>query len=118
MRVLNKNETCVIVAILEAIDKELKRCYWNKNQTHMDSPFDNSGSKYECKAFSARAYDWVNDNGDNFVYPKDNLHVEWYKHCGRGIYVEVPDDWTMERLPDMLADCIAAIREDFGDSDD
>ena len=41
--------------------------------------------------------------------------AEWYKHLGRGDMVIVPDDWKMEQLATMLADCIKAIREDFED---
>ena len=115
MRVLDEKERRVITAILSMIDQELRRCYWNERQIEMESPFSNTGNQYECRAFKVIAYDWSNHVRENFVYPKDDLHVEWYKYLGRGMYVEVPDDWTMERLPDMLDDCIAAITEDFGE---
>ena len=113
MRVLNEKERNVITAVLRYIDDELCRCYWNENQQQMNSPFDNTGNKYKCHAFTVHSYDWIKGNRDNFVYPKDNIHVEWYKYLGRGMYVEVPDDWTIERLPDMLDDCVQSIREDF-----
>lgn len=118
MRVLKEKERHVVVAVLDAIDRELRRCYWNANQKEMESPFDNSGTSYSNRAFSVRAYDWINDNGDNFVYPAHDLHVDWYKHAHRGVYVEVADDWTMDMLADMLDDCVAAIREDFGEEYD
>ena len=113
MRVLKEKERHVVVAVLDAIDRELRRCYWNANQKEMESPFDNTGTSYKNRAFSVRAYDWISDNGDNFVYPAHDLHVDWYKRLHRGVYVEVADDWTMDMLADMLDDCVAAIREDF-----
>ena len=113
MKKLNDKELLVILAALKHINNELCRCYWNKYQKLFDSPFDNTGTLYECRAFKVHAYDWGDDNRDNFVYPKDNFRVEWYKYLGRGMYAEVPDDWTMERLPDMMDDCINAIKEDF-----
>lgn len=115
MKVLNNKECDVVTAALLYIDQELRRCYWNKYQEEMDSPFDNTGRLYDNGTFLARAYYWSGDNGDNFVYYKDNIHVDWYKHCGRGMYVEVPDDWTMEKLPDMLADCLESVRRDYGE---
>lgn len=114
MRKLDEKERRVITAVLSMIDQELRRCYWNEHHIEMASPFSNTGNQYECRAFKVIAYDWSHVR-ENFVYPKDGLYIEWYKYLGRGMYVEVPDDWTMERLPDMLDDCIAAIREDFGE---
>lgn len=113
MRVLSEKECVVITAALDYIDRELRRCYWNKNQKELESPFQNTGNSYECDAFKVRAYNWMNDNGDNFVYFKDDLHVDWYKYCGRGMYVEVPNDWMMDRLPDMVEDCVNAITRNF-----
>ena len=114
MRRLDKDETLLAVAALRAIDEELRRCYWNKYQEVMNSPFSNTGESYSCGAFTVRAYNW-DENTWNFDYPKDGFVAEWYKHLGRGDMVIVPDDWKMEQLATMLADCIKAIREDFED---
>lgn len=115
---LSKEETDVVVAVLRSINLELDRCYWNEHQEYMDSPFANTGAEYKCNAFTVHSYEWVDDNKDNFVYPKDNMHVEWYKYLGRGTEVKVPVDWTLDKLPDMLQKCKEAIREDFGDGID
>lgn len=115
MRVLNQKETRLVVATLSAIDNELRRCYWNKNQMEINSPFSNTGNSYECTAFKVRAYDWNGDNGKNFVYHDGRIVAEWYKHLGRGDYVEVADDWMLDELADMLEDCVEAIRGDFGE---
>lgn len=115
MRVLNRKETRLVVATLSAIDNELRRCYWNKNQMDLPSPFSNTGNSYSCDAFAVRAYDWAGDNGRNFIYRNGRLTAEWYKHLGRGDYVEVAYDWTLGELADMLEDCVEAIRRDFGE---
>ena len=119
-RVLNQQDTKVVVAVLREIERELLRCYWNKNQREMESPFWNTGNSYSCGAFSVRAYSWDDDNGKNFVYTDRHLFpssliAEWYKHLGRGDYVEVPESWKMEYLADMLENCKEAIRKDFGE---
>ena len=119
-RVLNQLEREVVVSVLRRIEDELLRCYWNKNQKEMDSPFQNTGNQYDCGVFAVRAYDWVEDNGKNFVYldnnfPQASLRAEWYKYLGRGDYVEVNENWKMEYLADMLKRCKDAIREDFGE---
>lgn len=115
---LSKEETDVVVAVLKSINLELDRCYWNEHQEYIDSPFANTGAGYKCDAFTVHSYEWVDDNKDNFVYPKDDMHVEWYKYLGRGTEVKVPVDWTLDKLPDMLQKCKEAIRKDFGDGID
>ena len=117
MKVLDEKQTEVVVAVLRQIDKELQRCYWNANQKEMESPFDNNGNSYRCDAFSVHAYEWNDDNENNFVYPEHNLVAEWYKYLGRGDFIRVPYYWRMEMLADMLNDCVSAIRKDFKDGD-
>ena len=117
-RVLNELEREVVVSVLMRIEDELLRCYWNKFQKEMESPFRNTGARYDCGVFIVRAYNWKGDSGKNFVYkdkdfPQGSLRAEWYKHLGRGDYVEVPEDWNMAYLPYMLYRCTKAIRKDF-----
>ena len=118
MKWLDKKEVNVVVAVLRDIGRELNRCYWNEYQDNLNSPFANTGEKYKCDVFTVHAYNWIDDNEDNFVYPKDDMHVQWYKYLGRGTEVCVPDDWTMDKLPAMLQDCKEAIRKDFGEGID
>lgn len=118
MKYLDEDKVAVVVAVLKSIERELDRCYWNEHQSYMDSPFANTGAEYKCDAFSVHAYVWDEENKDNFVYPKDDIHVEWYKYLGRGTEVRVPDDWTLDKLPAMLQDCKEAIRKDFGEGID
>ena len=122
-RVLNENETMVVVSVLRYIERELLRCYWNKNHKVMNSPFDNTGNQYSCGVFAVHAYDWSIDNRENFVYmdndfPQASLVAEWYKYLGRGDYVKVNENWKMEYLADMVKRCRDAIREDFEENKD
>lgn len=122
-RVLDELEREVAVSVLKRIEDELLRCYWNKNHKEMESPFRNTGGRYDCDVFTVHAYNWTGDNGKNFVYkdkkfPQASLRAEWYKHLGRGDYVEVPEDWRMTYLCDMLYRCTRAIGKDFGELDD
>ena len=116
---LDHKETSVVVAVLREIERELSRCYWNKNQKEIISPFANTGKKYHNSTFSVAAYNWRDErNESNFFYPADDLIVCWYKYLGRGVSVNVPANWTMDDLPDMLDKCREAIRRDFGETDD
>ena len=117
---LSGEDTAVVVAALRDIEKELLRCYWNKNQKEMDSPFKNTGGYYSCEAFVVHAYSWSEDNHNNFVYvdkedPEKEVIVCWYKYLGRGDSVKVPESWELNDLSEMLDNCIKAIREDFGE---
>ena len=112
---LNEKETQLVVAVLRDIERELLRCYWNKNQKEMASPFMNTGNEYHCKEFDVWAYDWDEKNDVNFYYYGGDVHVYWYKHLGRGDSVTVPMNWTVDDLTYMLDDCLKGIREDFGE---
>lgn len=109
----------LIEATLEKIEFEMQRLYWNRNQTHMESPFRNTGQQYINDTFEVRAYYWGDDEEKlelpNFVY-KD-LSVWWYKHCGRGV------EWMYkgerngvvpsEFLAEMIDDCITSVSIDW-----
>lgn len=112
MRELNKEDTAFVVTVLNQINEELNRCFFEKYGREMYSPFDNTGSKYSCDAFTVRAYNEQSNDVYNFVY-SGGLKACWYKHLGRGDVVFVPDDWTMSDVREMLINCIICIRDDF-----
>lgn len=108
------DECEIICAALDKIRKELDRCYWNKNQKEMSSPFDNTGEEYSNNIFSVYAYYWGDDElqlRPNFIY-KD-LKVFWYKHSNRGVYAESEHMLTLDDLNTMIIECNRAIRNDF-----
>lgn len=113
----------LVQAVLDRIDAEMKRLYWNLHQEDMDSPFENTGNSYVNDTFSVHAYYWGDDESvalyPNFRY-KD-FECYWYKHSHRGLVwsykgernVEVPSGY----LAQMLDDCFMSMRKDFGDID-
>ena len=112
----------LVIAMLNSIRYELDRCYWNKYQKSMNSPFDNTGETYKNKTFTVRAYDWNIDDDKkelpNFDY-KNILHVYWYKHSGRcvTVYYDGEYNFNIDFLANILNDCIDSIRNDFGDEE-
>ena len=102
----------IITAILEYIEDELSRMYWNKNQKDIESPFRNTGNEYRNDTFSVRAYSWMDDDdAPNFEYR--GFKVWWYKRVGRGMVWECDRVITLEYLDRMLADCIKSMEKDF-----
>ena len=107
----------LIQAVMERIEGELGRCFWNKHQEQMDSPFSNTGNQYQNDTFVVRAYNWDENVEPNFEC--DGLKVWWYKHVGRGLYFEYDcGDLTIDKLSDILEKCLDAIRRDFKDDED
>ena len=106
----------LIESVLDKIENEMERLYWNKNQKEMpSSPFQNTGGEYENDTFKVRAYNWDDNEEPNFEY-KD-LKIWWYKHSHRGLYWEynhekntLPPPYFLE---DMLLDCIESIEKDW-----
>lgn len=99
----------LIVAILEYIEKEMARQYWNAHQKEIDSPFRNTGATFSNDVFTVRAYNWDGNYKPNFEYK--GLKIYWYKYLGRGIELNYDDinyddkGVTLEFLIKMLKDC-------------
>ena len=109
-------DDCVLIcAALDVIRKELDRCYWNKYQKEMVSPFDNTGAEYSNDTFSVYAYYWGDDekliHRPNFTY-KD-LTVSWYKHSNRGATAKCSHRLRAEDLTEMIVKCKQSIVDDF-----
>lgn len=115
MKLVEEKYIPLIKSIIDEIRYELDRLYWNKYQTDMDSPFDNTGNEYTNDVFIVRAYDWGDNDYElpNFQYPGINIY--WYKYSCRGLTAYTDDDLTLDYLTNMLNDCIAALRKDFGE---
>ena len=122
---MNEKYELLLDAVLQKIRNELDRCYFNKYQQEMKSPFDNTAETYENDTFKVRAYYWGDDeelvNLPNFEY--DGLECYWYKYATRGLtwrykggrMAAIPADF----LADMLDKCFKAIQADFPlDSDE
>lgn len=109
----------LLEAVLDKIEKEMGRLYWNKNQKEMESPFRNTAQKYLNDTFEVRSYYW-GDNEDEGVLPNfkyKDLSAYWYKHCERGL------SWTYkgvknatipsEFLDEMIEDCVKSLEKDW-----
>lgn len=104
----------LIKSILNYIQKELNRCYYNKNQKQMtNSPFENTAATYSNNTFTVRAYDWSGNLQPNFEC--DGFKVWWYKHSNRGVHVESDKRITLRLLNSIIKKCIKSIRKDFGE---
>lgn len=114
MKKLGKNvdtrATAITQAILDKIEKELSRVYWNKHQKEIISPFANTGTTFKTPIFIVRAYNWDGNYKPNFEY-KD-FKVYWYKHSNRGLYIEYNKKITLDFLINMLDDCLESIEYD------
>ena len=105
----------LIEAVLDRIESEMERVYWNEHQQEMPmSPFKNTGGEYDNGVFRVKAYDWNGNYKANFEY-KD-LKIWWYKHSHRGLTWEfnheknvLPPSWFLD---DMLYDCIISLVND------
>ena len=102
----------VVESVLHTIDNELRRCYWNKNQQEMESPFSNTGNSFKTDVFEVEAYNWGEpEHWWNFKYK--NFEAGWYKHLGRGFEYKMINNepLTLEFLETMLQDCCKSIEK-------
>lgn len=100
-----------VIALLRMIDSELCRVMWNINQKEYDSPFCNTGNKFECDVFEVEAYNWDDDITQefNFWYKPGDIKIAWYKYLGRDTIVL--GEYTPDQYIQMFDDCIEIIQE-------
>jgi hypothetical protein len=103
------------LAALDLIDKELCRVMRNINQEEYDSPFGNTGNRFECDKFIAEAYSWDNDYEQPFNFKWRDVEISWYKYCGRGMSAN--QELTAELAEDMLEGCLEVIERLDSDDD-
>jgi hypothetical protein len=110
----------LIQAVLNRIEQEMDRLYYNANQKELVSPFQNTGAEYSNDTFTVRAYYWGEDDDliklPNFKY-KD-FECSWYKHSMRGLTWKYNGVLNCKDIPlqffiQMLNDCFDSMWEDF-----
>ena len=110
----------LIEALLDKINNEMARLYWNNNQEEINSPFSNTGECYQNDTFTVRAYYWGDDEDimrlPNFEYK--NFKCWWYKHSNRGLYWEYDNIQNNHNIPItfislMLDECCESLQQDF-----
>ena len=100
----------LLKAVLNAIRDELERVYWNNNQKEIKDPFSNTGGKYENNTFRVEAYNWNDDEEQEYNFKWQDFKVSWYKHMGRGMSMNrkiSPDE-----LNEMLQHCLKSIQSE------
>lgn len=70
-------------AALIMIDDELCRVMWNRYQKEYDSPFNNTGNKFLNDVFDVEAYDWDNEDNQEYNFKYKDYKIKWYKHFTR-----------------------------------
>ena len=110
----------IVEAVLQKIEDEMCRLYWNANQKELSSPFRNTGESYGNGTFVVRAYYWGDDEVEihkpNFEYK--GFKVYWYKYLGRGLSWECDEELTLAYLDTMMNDCIKSLQHDFKEEDE
>ena len=88
---------------------------WNRTQKTFDSPMDNTGNRYRCGTFDARAYCWdeTSDDADlpNFHYkgPRhEPLEIYWYKYIGRGM--SMSRDVDANEFFEIIEECVDNVK--------
>jgi len=96
-------------AALLMIKSELNRTMWNLHNEKYKNPFDNSGNKFSCSAFSVEAYSWDKEYKQKYNFKWKDVEISWHKHFGRG------NESNIKLTPDMaevmLVECLDAIRK-------
>jgi SRSO17 transposase len=94
------------------IKEELERLYWEKYQKIIENPFEDTGTTYQNKTFTVRAYKKDNNKEPNFE--TENIKVWWHKSEGKDNYIETTpcfDNPTNYAIT--LNKCLAALQKDF-----
>lgn len=100
-------------AMLDFIEKELSREYWNLYQKEIESPFGNTGNTYSNDYFTVRAYNW-NEDLSEFNFETDKMKVSWYKHSNRCVQVYFKEGVKpYKTIAATLSNCVKSIEKDF-----
>lgn len=105
-----------VQAAFRQIDEELARVMWNVNQEEFDSPFDNTGNSFKNDIFEVEAYDWDEENNQEYNFKWGDYKVRWYKHSRRD--PEANRDISPEECAKMLDECLKSIIEMDVDEED
>ena len=95
-------------AALCAIREELDRVMWNIHQRPYESPFSNTGSRFECPTFTVEAYSWDEDTEQPWNFKWGEVEISWYKYLGRGMSANKP--LSPDLAATMLDECLKACR--------
>ncbi len=72
-----------------------------------DSPFANTGNRYDGKMFKAHAYSWNEYEQQEFNFAWRDVRISWYKHQARG--TSANRQMSDEEVRQMLRECLPEI---------
>lgn len=98
-----------IVALLDALDDQLSRVMWNKEQKEYDSPFENTANSFKNEVFEVQAYSWDDEVSQPYNFKCGNIEISWYKYLGRDTTIN--GQYSPEEIINMFNKCIESILE-------
>jgi len=98
-----------LVALLDYIENELDRVYWNINQKEIESPFRNTGNKFKNAVMEVEAYSWDDEKEQKYNFKWRDIEISWYKYLGRG--TSVNKEVTLKEGIKMLNNCLQELRK-------
>lgn len=72
-----------------------------------DNPFENTGEQFNGESFSVHAYDWNEENEQDFNFKWRDFKVCWYKYLGRGMSMN--RNLSRNEMQEMVRECILEI---------
>ena len=97
-------------AALLYLQYELDRVMWNIYQKEYESPFSNTGNRFDAlPEFIAEAYSWNDDYNQPFNFKWRDIEIEWYKYLGRGMSSN--KILTPETASTMIEECVQALQK-------
>ena len=114
VKILDEDIILLTKAMLDKIEKELTRCYWNKYQKELISPFNNTSEHYSNDYLSIIAYNW--DEHSELTFETEHMRVYWYKYSNRSVEVYFSNSNNhYETIAKTLLESINSIKRDFGE---
>lgn len=96
-----------VIALLDAIDVKLEICYKNKYHKEYDSPFRNTGNRFYNDTFSVEAYNWNDEEEQQYNFKCGNIEISWYKYLGRDTTIN--KEYSETYIIKMFDKCIESL---------
>ena len=105
---VNQSYECpeYIIAFLEGIRNKLKIKLWNTKQEEID-PFGNTGEEFKNDTFEVCAYNWNDDECQQYNFKWNEIEISWYKYLGRDTTINYQVDPL--RAIKMFEDCLKSL---------
>ena len=102
-------------AALTFIRHRLDTVLWNRLQKEVESPFGNTGSRFDTDGLSIHSYSWSDDD-QPYNFKCGDVEVSWYKYLGRGMSANA--DYSPSDVSSVLSTALSILdRVDNGEQD-